>query len=319
MLLLQRYIVPLWKTTPLPRMISKARRFPLLPSHLLYSLVSSSFSPLFQSFRITRTKEGEFPLSLSLFFSTSQPREWKKKSPDWKLISGLYRGCSDTPLVVIISCISPRRRSTRPFEKLPPAFYRAIPEIEVWDTRLANPLARVLGLENKRSIESLETVAPYYIFLPTILPMTLLGRGEGAVEERQKFLLAPIRPSTNLSFLFRFFFLFSFFIRIFRFEDSKRGCKRATRDSEQRYSTSQDRADQPDLEGGYRLPLATHHEGDTFTHLFPLLPSIHISISIFSTVWIDHRLQFSRNSCRCHRCALENFLNVIPFWKRTEK
>ena len=76
--LLQRYIVPLWKTTPLPRMISKARRFPLLSSHLLYSLVSSSFSPLFQSFRITRTKEGEFPLCLSLFFSTSQPREWKK-------------------------------------------------------------------------------------------------------------------------------------------------------------------------------------------------------------------------------------------------
>lgn len=231
--LLQRYIVPLWKTTPLPRMISKARRFPLLPSHLLYSLVSSSFSPLFQSFRIT--DEGGRISSLSLFFfSTSQPREWKKKSPDWKLISGLYRGCCDTPLVVIISYISPRRRSTRPFEKLPPAFYGTIPEIEVWDTRLANPLARVLGLENKRSIESLETVAPYYIFLPTILPMTLLGRGEGAVEERQKFLLAPIRPSTNLSFPFRFFFLFSFFIRIFRFEDSKRGCKRATRDSEQR-------------------------------------------------------------------------------------
>ena len=277
------------------------------------------FLPAFSIFP-NHTDEGgrisSLSLSLLLNFSTSRV---EKKSPDWKLISGLYRGCFDTPLVVIISYISPRRRSTRPFEKLPPAFYRAIPEIEVWDTRLANPLARVLGLENKRSIESLETVAPYYIFLPTILPMTLLGRGEGAVEERQKFLLAPIRPSTNLSFLFRFFFLFSFFIRIFRFEDSKRGCKRATRDSEQRYSTSQDRADQPDLEGGYRLPLATHHEGDTFTHLFPLLPSIHISISIFSTVWIDHRLQFSRNSCRCHRCALENFLNVIPFWKRTEK
>lgn len=65
MLLLQRYIVPLWKTTPLPRMISKARRFPLLSSHLLYSLVSFSFSLSFQSFRITQTKEGEFPLSLS--------------------------------------------------------------------------------------------------------------------------------------------------------------------------------------------------------------------------------------------------------------
>lgn len=209
MLLLQRYIVPLWKTTPLPRMISKARRFPLLSSHLLYSLVSFSFSLSFQSFRITQTKEGEFPLSLSLFFSTSQPREWKKKSPDWKLISGLYRGCSDTPLVVIISCISPRRRSTRPFEKLPPAFYGAIPEIEVWDTRLANPLARVLGLENKRSIESLETVAPYYIFLPTILPMTLLGRRGGGDGREAK--ISPRPYSTVHQLVVSFFFsLFSF-------------------------------------------------------------------------------------------------------------
>ena len=265
------------------------------------------FLPAFSIFP-NHTDEGgrisSLSLSLLLNFSTSRV---EKKSPDWKLISGLYRGCFDTPLVVIISYISPRRRSTRPFEKLPPAFYRAIPEIEVWDTRLANPLARVLGLENKRSIESLETVAPYYIFLPTILPMTLLGR-RGGGDGRGKNFSSPLfdRPPTC-----RFFFLFSFFIRIFRFEDSKRGCKRATRDSEQRYSTSQDRADQPDLEGGYRLPLATHHERDTFTHLFPLLPSIHISISISSTVWIDHRLQFSRNSRRCHRCALENFLNVF--------
>lgn len=82
--------------------------------------------------------------------------------------------------------------------------------------------------------------------------MTLLGgRGGGGREAK----ISP-RPYSIVSFPFRLFFpffLFSFFIRIFRFEDSKRGCKRATRDSEQRYSTSQDRADQPDLEGGYRL------------------------------------------------------------------
>lgn len=101
-----------------------------------------------------------------------------------------------------------------------------------------------------------------------------IGREGEAVGERQKFLLVPIR-SSNFSFPF-----LSFFIRIFRFEDSKRGCQRATRDSEQRIPARNgirplrieliNRISREDIDSSRR--------GDTFTHLFP---SIHISISIF--------------------------------------
>lgn len=208
------------------------------------------------------------------------------------------------------------------------------------DTRLANPLARVLGLENKRSIESLETVAPYYIFLPTILPMTLLEgkRGDGGTEE-QKF---P-RPystvaSTNFSFPFfassSSFFSFLFFPSHFSFRGFEEGVQtchegqRTTHPRAQWYSTSQDRADQPDLEG---ISTASRPitKGDTFTHLFPLhtLASFHPYLDFYLfcssfcspfelTVPESHRTRFP--SRRGHRCALERFLNVfdllrIPF------
>lgn len=79
------------------------------------------------------------------------------------------------------------------------------------DTRLANPLARVLGLENKRSIESLETVAPYYIFLPTILPMTLLEGERWNRGTKISSSLFDRRVHQLLISFFRFFFLFFFF------------------------------------------------------------------------------------------------------------
>lgn len=79
--------------------------------------------------------------------------------------------------------------------------------------------------------------------------------------ERQKFLLVPIR-SSNFSFPFRLFFpffSFLFFHSHFSFRGFEEGVptchegQRTTHPRAQRYSTSQDRADQPDLEGGYRL------------------------------------------------------------------
>lgn len=304
--LLQRYIVPLWKTTPLPRMISKARRFPLLSSHLLYSLVSSSFSPLFQSFRITRTKEGEFPLSLSssqLFnLASGKKIPWLKVNIG--VISRMFRY---TVGGYYFLYFSPSAIHSTVRETTPGVLWGHTRD---WSLRYA--ISKPPGKGSRSREQAINRISrdcrPLLHILANNIANDAIGTEGRGRWKRGKNFSSPLfdRPPTC-----RFFFLFSFFIRIFRFEDSKRGCKRATRDSEQRYSTSQDRADQPDLEGGYRLPLATHHEGDTFTHLFPLLPSIHISISISSAVWIDHRLQFSRNSRRYHRCALENFLNVF--------
>lgn len=109
-----------------------------------------------------------------------------------------------------------------------------------------------------------------------------IGR-EGRRWERGKNFSSSLfdRPTSHFLFVYSsLFFLFSFFIRIFRFEDSKRGCQRATRDSEQRIPARNgirplrieliNRISREDIDSSRR--------GDTFTHLFP---SIHISISIF--------------------------------------
>lgn len=161
--------------------------------------------------------------------------------------------------------------------------------------------------------------------------------------ERQKFLLVPIR-SSNFSFPFRLFFpffSFLFFHSHFSFRGFEEGVptchegQRTTHPRAQRYSTSQDRADQPDLEGGYRLIT----KGGYLYASVSFHPYLNFYLRPFElTVPESHRLHFSRNfrycqrtrdgpSRRDHRCAFQRFLNVFrpspqfsyPLRKRTDR
>lgn len=159
--------------------------------------------------------------------------------------------------------------------------------------------------------------------------------------ERQKFLLVPIR-SSNFSFPFRLFFPF-FFFSLFSFaffvSRIRRGGANVPRGTThpraQRYSTSQDRADQPDLEGGYRLIT----KGGYLYASVSFHPYLNFYLRPFElTVPESHRLHFSRNfrccqrardgpSRRDHRCVFQRFLNVFrpspqfsyPLRKRTDR
>lgn len=147
--------------------------------------------------------------------------------------------------------------------------------------------------------------------------------------QRNKNFLVPIRPSRPptshflFSLLLPLFFLFSFFLRIFRFEDSKRGCKRATRDSEQR--TPARNGIRPlrielinRISREYRLPRDPSRRGiplricflcTLFASFHPYLDFYLFCSSFELTVPESHRTRFP--SRRGHRCALERFLNVF--------